>query len=121
MDDDLMSLRGGASPAGGTEGSEPTVVGGSAAPPPAPKPPDDSLGLGLEGFDAPVSKPAAPTTVSKPAPAPKKKKPAPKKTSGGGGFLGLTPQQAMLLSVFLFLDVAVLGCLVLIALGAIKI
>jgi hypothetical protein len=34
-------------------------------------------------------------------------------------FLGMTPQQRMILSIFLFLDVSVLGCMCLLALGAI--
>jgi hypothetical protein len=36
------------------------------------------------------------------------------------GFLGLTAQQRMILSFFLFLDVSLLGCLCLIAIGAIQ-
>jgi hypothetical protein len=36
-----------------------------------------------------------------------------------GRFLGMTAQQRMILSVFLFLDVSVLGCVCLLALGAI--
>jgi len=36
------------------------------------------------------------------------------------GFMGLTPQQRMILSFFLFLDVSVLGCLCLFAIGAIQ-
>lgn len=37
-----------------------------------------------------------------------------------GGFLGLTAQQRMILSIFLFLDVSMLGCLCLLAIGAIS-
>jgi len=35
--------------------------------------------------------------------------------------LGMTPQQRMILSIFLFLDVTILGFLILIAIGAISI
>jgi hypothetical protein len=115
MDDDLMSLRGG--------GSSPSG-GGSI-------PDDNPLGLGLDDFvpapiapdaplapSAPIGKSAAPAAKAKPASKPKAKTKA--RSASGGGFLGMTPQQSMLLSIFLFLDVAVLGCLILIALGAIK-
>lgn len=108
MDDDLNSLRGSdSSPLGGGDSSP---LGGGE---------DDLLG----GFGEPttVSQSAAPTTVSKAATPPvPRKKPAPAKRSGGSS-VGLTPQQRMLLSVFLFMDVAVLGCLVLIALGVIQV
>jgi hypothetical protein len=124
MDDDLMSLRGSSSPFGGSS-----------------MPDEEPLGLGLDDFvpaapepvsePAPMSSVAAPAAKSKPAPKAKPAKPAkearpksapkPKtKSASGGAFLGMTPQQSMLLSIFLFLDVAVLGCLILIALGAIK-
>ena len=123
MDDDLMSLRGGSSPFGGDS-----------------IPDENPLGLGLDDFvpappEPPASEPpamsaAAAAPAAKPIPEPKAKpadkpKPAPKPKSapasgGGGGFLGMTPQQSMLLSIFLFLDVAILGCLILIAVGAIK-
>jgi hypothetical protein len=36
-----------------------------------------------------------------------------------GRFLGMTAQQRMILSIFLFLDVSVLGCMCLLALGAV--
>jgi hypothetical protein len=39
----------------------------------------------------------------------------------GGMLLGMTPQQRMILSIFLFLDVTILGFLILIAIGAISI
>ena len=121
MDDDLMSLRGSSSPYGGSS-----------------MPDENPLGLGLDDFvpaspEPPPSEPpamstavAAPAAKSKPEPKAKpeaRPKPAPKprtKSASGGGFLGMTPQQSMLLSIFLFLDVAVLGCLILIAVGAIK-
>lgn len=116
MDDDLMSLRGsGSSPLGG--GSVPD---------------ENPLGLGLDDFapppiapdaplapSAPIGKSASPAGKAKSAPKAKAAKPKAKPASGGG-FLGMTPQQSMLLSIFLFLDVAVLGCLILVALGAIK-
>jgi hypothetical protein len=119
MDDDLMSLRGGSPPAGG--GSD-DLLGDMGAPAPsgASAPPQDAgSGISIEGFDAPAGAPAAPVKASKPAKsAAPKKKPAPRRS--GGNFLGLTPQQRMLLSIFLFMDVGVLGCLILFAVGALK-
>ncbi|NDJ51869.1 MAG: hypothetical protein GYB68_02150 [Chloroflexi bacterium] len=44
----------------------------------------------------------------------------PKKKKARRGFLGMTPLQTMILSIFLFLDVAVLGILALVAVGAIS-
>jgi hypothetical protein len=45
----------------------------------------------------------------------------PRRQSGGGStVLGMTPQQRMILSIFLFLDVSVLGCLILVSIGAIS-
>lgn len=54
--------------------------------------------------------------IAEPAPAKKKASTQrPKRTSSGG----MTPQQRMVLSIFLFLDVAVLGIALLAALGVI--
>lgn len=106
MDDDLNALRGAgpsneddffssfeSSPAD-TMPSSPT--GGSSS---------------LDIFD----QPSAP-----PAPVKKAKAPAKKKAKRRSGeFLGMPPQQRMILSIFLFLDVAVLGVLILIAAGSI--
>lgn len=43
-----------------------------------------------------------------------------KRRSGGGRFLGMSPFQRMILSVFLFLDVLVLGTLILFAMGIVR-
>lgn len=45
----------------------------------------------------------------------------PRPRRSGGLLLGMTPQQRMILSIFLFLDVTILGFLILIAIGAISI
>ncbi len=117
MDDDLNALRGGPpqneddffSSLGASAPS-----GGSSAPASG----SGSLDLGLDAFGPPSdAAAAAPAPARKAAP---KKKPA-RKSSGGGTFLGMTPQQRMVLSLFLFLDVAVLGLLILFALGVINI
>jgi hypothetical protein len=44
----------------------------------------------------------------------------PRSRRSGGMLLGMTPQQRMILSIFLFLDVTILGFLILIAIGAIS-
>jgi hypothetical protein len=109
MDDDLNALRGG-SPSSDDDffssfesSSAETMTGGTPA-----------GGSGsLDVFDQP-SPPAAPAKRAK-APAKKKAK------KRSGEFLGMSPQQRMILSIFLFLDVAVLGVLILIAAGSIGI
>jgi len=108
MDDDLNSLRG-ASPSNDDdffssfESSAPAPATGKNA----------ATGSGsLDLFD----QPAAPPAPAKKAKAPAKKKKAKKRS---GDFLGMPPQQRMILSIFLFLDVAVLGVLILIAAGSI--
>jgi hypothetical protein len=50
--------------------------------------------------------------ASKPKAAPAKAK---AKSAVASNFLGLTPQQRMILAIFLFLDISVLGCLLLVA------
>ncbi|MCC6905258.1 MAG: hypothetical protein IT326_05390 [Anaerolineae bacterium] len=94
--------------------------------------PDDFLkDLILDDVPPPEDDPFAvmtPAPEPAPAPAPAGKKPAraPKAAAqqaprvSSRGFLGMTPQQRMILSVFFFLDVAVLGFLILYALGAIS-
>jgi hypothetical protein len=42
-----------------------------------------------------------------------------KRPAGSGGFLGLTPQQRLLLALMLFLNVTVLGCFALLVFGKI--
>lgn len=134
MDDDLMSLRGAVGEgSGGDEGpfneiSAPGDLG--PASPGSPASGDDApewlreLG-GLED-SGPATPPAGepvrraerrPERTHQPRP-----KPAPqtRTKSSGGLALGLTPQQRMVLSLFLFLDVSVLGFLILLAIGAIN-
>jgi hypothetical protein len=53
--------------------------------------------------------------VDEPAPRSRRRRAAP-----SGKPRALTPQQRMLLSIFLFLDIAVLGCFLLLAIGAIS-
>ena len=134
MDDDLMSLRGSDSLSGsGSSGSldeNPLGLGlddfTPAAPPPEPEPVAASAPIDMGApidLGAPIA-PAAPIKKAAPPKARPKAKPKPKpraRSSSGGGFLGLTAQQGMILSIFLFLDVAVLGCLVLAVLGALPI
>lgn len=68
----------------------------------------------------------------KPAPAPVTPRAQASKPRGGlmssltgngpkGMALGMTAQQRMILSIFLFLDIAVLACMILIAIGAVNI
>ncbi len=126
MDDDLMSLRGGGlSPSGGDSIPDENPLGlglddfTPAPPPPAPATPAASAAPAAPAIPAGKPKAAEPASKKKPDSKPKPA-PKPKRASkGGGGFMGLSPQQGMLLSIFLFLDVAVLGCLILFALGAI--
>jgi hypothetical protein len=130
MDDDLMSLRGSEPLSGGKSGGslDENPLGldlddfTPAAPPPAAAPPPE--------FDDPysmaTSAPIAPSAPIKKAAPPKAKpkartKPKARSSSSRGGFLGLTPQQGMVLSIFLFLDVAVMGCLILAVLNLLPI
>lgn len=48
-------------------------------------------------------------------PKPEQAKARGKSAAGSANFLGLTPQQRMILAIFLFLDISVLGCLLLVA------
>ena len=69
----------------------------------------------FDDFDSGVEEAAA-----KPSRGKKRGRPKQRRAGGGAGFLGLTPQQRMVLSIFLFLDVSVLGCLILVAIGAVN-
>jgi hypothetical protein len=114
MDDDLMSLR------GGTSSDSDDLFGSFDAPPSSQsmKPSGSSSSMG--GLDLDLGG-LPPPTPSKPAPSkakPKKSNKKPSRKRSGGG--GISPQQRMLLSIFLFLDVSVLGCLILFAVGAIR-
>src|SRR5574341_469706 len=136
MDDDLMSLRGG-QPQNNRDDdlfgsfSDPDDLGFDAPPPPGGGLPDLNDPFDFTGFDEPTF--AAPA-ATRPAPAPsrpapasakpakKTKAPKPRRRRGPSaqpGFMGLTPPQMMVLSIFLFLDVAVFGFFVLVATGAI--
>jgi hypothetical protein len=111
MDDDLMSLRGSGS--GDTEAfsgfSDPAGadLGGAEAASRAEETPDWLRELG--GFEEEETK-AAPARTARKG----------KAKSSGRRAAGMTPQQRMILSIFLFLDVAVLGCAILFALGVIS-
>ncbi len=111
MDDDLMSLRGSGS--GDTEAfsgfSDPAEAepGGAEAASRADETPDWLRELG--GFEEEEETKAAPARTARKSRA----------KSSGRKAAGMTPQQRMILSIFLFLDVAVLGCAILFALGVI--
>jgi hypothetical protein len=138
MDDDLMSLRGSTSNDDDLFGSftDPDDLGFDAPPPAAgsASPGSDDFYFAdpfdLPAFDEPAftPEPVAPAPAPTPQPAKARPKPAtmPKKSRkarrrASTGFLGLTAPQRMILSIFLFLDVAVLGALILLVIGAINI
>ena len=113
MDDDLSSLRGSSTP------PDDDFLSSFGASSDAPSSSSSAAGSGsLDLFDSPAPAPAAAKSGAKAKPAGKKKKKATKKRSGL--FLGMGPMERMVLSVFLFLDVSVLGCLILVALGKIN-
>lgn len=138
MDDDLMSLRGSSRSSGDDDlfGSftDPNDLGFDLETPMGGSSDADEYDFGdpfnLPDFDQPTmmgaaapAQPAAP----KSAPAPAKAKPQVAKKSkkrarrrAQTGAFGMTAPQRMVLSIFLFLDVAVLGVLILFALGAIN-
>jgi hypothetical protein len=131
MDDDLMSLRGSRSGSNDDDlfGSfdDPGDLGFDAPAPSRSAGADEfDFGdpFGLPDFDQPtVSGPAPIAPASSPRSAPSPAKRGKKRTRRAGskpGFLGMTAQQRMVLSIFMFLDVAVLGLFVLLALGAIN-
>jgi len=143
MDDDLMSLR------GSSQSNDDDLFGAFADPddlgfdsPEAPPPPATTPGpndfsfdneFSFPDFDDPaltvpsttnpesnlfpqdvspsVTQPTK-TTKTKPKTSPRPVKPRRR---------GMTPQQRMILAVFLFLDVAILGFLILLVIGAIQI
>lgn len=133
MDDDLMSLRGGRS-------SNDDDLFGSFADPgdlgfDAPEPSrtsgrdefDFGDPFGLPDFDeptisgpAPVAPAASPAAAPSPAKKAAKSKKRTRRAGAKAGFLGMTAQQRMVLSIFMFLDVAVLGLFILLAIGAIN-
>jgi hypothetical protein len=130
MDDDLMSLRGSRSNDDDLFGSfdDPGDLGFDAPPPSRSSGTADVFDFGdpfgLPDFDQPtVSGPAPVAPAASPRSAPSPTKRGKKRTRRAGakpGFLGMTAQQRMVLSIFMFLDVAVLGLFVLLALGAIN-
>lgn len=133
MDDDLMSLRG-----GGRSNNDDDDLFGSFADPDdlgfdAPPPPAsgsgmrdlDDLDLGdpfdFDSFEAaPAAAAAAPQSAPARSSSKKQAKPRRARRSSARGFLGLRPQELMLLSIFLFLDVLVFGLLILVVLGAVN-
>lgn len=131
MDDDLMSLRKGASSpredddllGGFGDSAGAGKAGGTTG---AGKPSDDLDFSALDQPDwmqeLPTAEPAAPpvTIAPKKTMAPARKAKARPRRAGrsSAAFMGMNPQQRMILSVFLFLDVSVLSCLILISIGA---
>lgn len=65
----------------------------------------------LDDIDIDGKPKEAPTSKPKAEPA----KARGKALASSATFLGLTPQQRMILAIFLFLDISVLGCLILVA------
>ncbi len=136
MDDDLMSLRGGSQPNDDDlfgAFSDPDDLGfDSPEPPPtAPGPNDFSFDneFSFPDFDDPtLTLPSVSQTESSlnaqslPPSSPPKGKPKTKTPprSSKPRSRGMTPQQRMILAVFLFLDVAMIGFLILLVIGAIQ-
>jgi hypothetical protein len=130
MDDDLMSLRGSRSSSNDDDlfGSfdDPGDLGFDAPPPSRSGGLDDfDFGdpFGLPDFDQPTvsgPSPVAPAASPKSAPSPAKKaakgRKSTRRAGARPGFLGMTAQQRMVLAIFMFLDIAVLGLFVLLAL-----
>jgi hypothetical protein len=120
VDDDLKSLRGGEMGDddlfGGFSDPADLDFGGTPSTEDSGEVPDwvQELSRPEPASTAPAKQTvAAPKkTAAKPKPKPKKRK---ARSSGG-----ITPQQRMILSIFLFLDVAVIGCALLIGLGVIN-
>lgn len=128
IDDDLMSLRGGSAdsnpdddPFGGF--SDPGDLGPASPGTPA----GDAGGVPdwleeLGGFEDTDLSPS-PTTQQPGATGFEPRARAARRSrsrSSGRRALGMTPQQRMILSIFLFLDVAVIGFMLLLAIGAIS-
>ena len=112
MDDDLSSLRGSSTP------PDDDFLSSFGASSDAPSSSSSAAGSGsLDLFDSPAPAPAEKSKAKAKSSGRKKKKAAKRRS---GALLGMDPMQRMVLSVFLFLDVAVLGCLILIALGKIN-
>jgi hypothetical protein len=90
------------------------------APPPEPEPstPEEVGGRPewLAELDPGLGAVGEEELVDKPRPRRSRKK----RAAPSGKPRALTPQQRMLLSIFLFLDIAVLGCFLLLAIGAIS-
>lgn len=88
-------------------------------------PEDDPLLADLPGFDEPFDEPAEEPTVPHFDAGPRFgdniAEPTLRPARARQPFLGMTPQQRAVLSIFLFLDVSVLGCVLLIAAGAVSI
>ncbi|HEC22224.1 MAG TPA: hypothetical protein ENI95_04835 [Chloroflexi bacterium] len=140
MDDDLNSLR------GSLGGEDDDLFGAFSDPTEGAIPENLDMPDWLSGEPEPASEPEpepAPSTdeggvpewlseLGEPPPDEDEEEPSPmigepetahrerKRRSRSSTFLGLTPQQRMVLSIFLFLDVAVLGFLLLLAIGAIS-
>lgn len=118
MDDDLMSLGGGEmgddDPFGGFSDPADLDFGDTPSAEDSGEVPDWLQELSRP---EPVSTAPAKQTVAAPKKAVAKPQPKKRKARSSGG---ITPQQRMILSIFLFLDVAVIGCALLIGLGVIN-
>ncbi|MGF1507305.1 MAG: hypothetical protein GYB64_14335 [Chloroflexi bacterium] len=113
MDDDLRALLGDDSDDEDLFSAfdDPSTTSGRAAR-------DDLLGMTDDRPDWVDTVPAAPP---QPEQAPRSgRQNKPRRRRSGSGFLGMTPFQRMVLSIFLFLDVSVIGFMLLIALGKIQ-
>ena len=128
MDDDLMSLRSSVS----SSSDDDDLLGSFGSPSDAGDATDtgDSSDLDFGSLDeqpewlrdlGPQPEETAPVEIAPKEEKKKKKKPARRSQKSGGNFMGLTPQQRMILVLFLFLEVSVISILVLIVTGAIKI
>lgn len=83
---------------------------------------DFSDPFAVSAYDEPVpaAPPPPPAATVRAAKAPRPAKPKKRRPRAKTGFLGMTAPQRMVLAIFLFLDVAVIGLLVLLAIGAIN-
>ncbi|MBN1311827.1 MAG: hypothetical protein JXB30_10430 [Anaerolineae bacterium] len=127
MDDDLMSLRSNVS----SSQDDDDLLGSFGSPIGTDDDlsPGDASGLDFGSLDEQPEwlrdlgvepEEAAPAEQAPKTEKKKKKKPARRSGKSSGNFMGLTPQQRMILALFLFLEIAVISILVLIVTGAIR-
>jgi hypothetical protein len=129
MDDDLMSLR---SSVSSSKKDDDDLLGGFGSSMDASKSESPNIDFGSLDDQPDWLKELGPQPeVAAPVKSTAEKKKAPKQAKKPGrarrsrkssaGFMGLTPQQRVILSLFLFLEVAVIGVFLLLAIGAINI